>query len=134
MPLDPSKHHSDRRRLNRDPIAAIRQDGMYSREIEMKRNRGEISCAECRRYVIGPAPRSLLFSFFSRPVDLKSSATSKYLVNPVRCVPPNQSLPFEPSFDPPCEAERLCFFVSERSVVSSIFLSRIVNAECTLGD
>ena len=45
---------------------------------------------------------------------------------------PTQSLPFEPSFDPPCKAERLCFFVSERSVVSSIFRSRIMIAECTL--
>ncbi|KAI0277477.1 fungal-specific transcription factor domain-containing protein [Russula aff. rugulosa BPL654] len=52
MPLDPSKHHQDRRRLARDPIAAVRQDGMFSREIEMKRNRGEISCAECRRLKI----------------------------------------------------------------------------------
>lgn len=52
MPLDPSKHQQDRRRLSRDPIAAVRQDGMFSREIEMKRNRGEISCAECRRLKI----------------------------------------------------------------------------------
>jgi hypothetical protein len=56
MPLDPSKHHQDRRRLARDPISAVRQDGMFSREIEMKRNRGEISCAECRRCVAPHTP------------------------------------------------------------------------------
>ncbi|KAH9017998.1 hypothetical protein EDB84DRAFT_1627502 [Lactarius hengduanensis] len=49
MPVDLSKPHSDRRKVNRDAAAGLRQDGMYSREIEMKRNRGEISCAECRR-------------------------------------------------------------------------------------
>ncbi|KAI0294497.1 hypothetical protein B0F90DRAFT_1640097 [Multifurca ochricompacta] len=52
MPVDLSKPHSDRRRVNRDAAAGIRQDGMHSREIEMKRNRGEISCAECRRLKI----------------------------------------------------------------------------------
>ena len=51
MPVDLTKPHSDRRRVNRDAAAGVRQDGMYSREIEMKRNRGEISCAECRRCV-----------------------------------------------------------------------------------
>lgn len=56
MPQDPSKHHQDRRRLSRDPISAVRQDGMFSREIEMKRNRGEISCAECRRCVASYTP------------------------------------------------------------------------------
>jgi hypothetical protein len=90
MPLDPSKHHSDRRRINRDPIAAVRQDGMYSREIEMKRNRGEISCAECRRYVINPAPLHSVCSSFLFLLDLRSSATSKYLVNLVRYAPPNE--------------------------------------------
>jgi hypothetical protein len=88
MPLDPSKHHSDRRRINRDPIAAVRQDGMYSREIEMKRNRGEISCAECRRYVIDPAPPHSRVLIFLCPLDLRSSATSKYLVNLVRYASP----------------------------------------------
>ena len=97
MPLDPTKHHSDRRRLAHDPIAAVRQDGMYSREIEMKRNRGEISCAECRRCVIKPAPLpfTLIFSYFLCQLDLRSSATSKFLVNLVRYVPPNDS-PFSP--------------------------------------
>ncbi|KAI9507152.1 fungal-specific transcription factor domain-containing protein, partial [Russula earlei] len=52
MPVDLSKAHPDRRRVNRDAAAGVRQDGMYSREIEMKRNRGEISCAECRRLKI----------------------------------------------------------------------------------
>ncbi|KAH9027076.1 fungal-specific transcription factor domain-containing protein [Lactarius pseudohatsudake] len=46
MPVDLSKPQSDRR------AAGPRQDGMYSREIEMKRSRGEISCAECRRLKI----------------------------------------------------------------------------------
>jgi len=73
MPVDLSKPHSDRRRVNRDVAAGVRQDGMYSREIEMKRNRGEISCAECRRCVIGhalPGPGPLVLtqtSFFSHP-------------------------------------------------------------------
>ncbi|KAI0248759.1 hypothetical protein BJV78DRAFT_1233220 [Lactifluus subvellereus] len=40
MPVDLSKPHSDRRRVNRDSPAG------------MKRNRGEISCAECRRLKI----------------------------------------------------------------------------------
>ncbi|KAH9017995.1 fungal-specific transcription factor domain-containing protein [Lactarius hengduanensis] len=52
MPVDLSKPQSDRR----DAAPGPRQDGMYSREIEMKRlvkrNRGEISCAECRRLKI----------------------------------------------------------------------------------
>lgn len=67
MPVDLSKPHSDRRRLNRDTPAGVRQDGMHSREMEMKRNRGEISCAECRRCVIGhlytPALDVSSFSF-----------------------------------------------------------------------
>ncbi|KAH8997101.1 hypothetical protein EDB86DRAFT_2803568, partial [Lactarius hatsudake] len=48
MPVDLSKPQSDRR----DAAPGLGQDGMYSREIEMKRNRGEISCAECRRLKI----------------------------------------------------------------------------------
>ncbi|KAH9027072.1 hypothetical protein EDB85DRAFT_1868569, partial [Lactarius pseudohatsudake] len=48
MPVDLSKPQSDRR----DTAPGPRQDGMYSREVEMKRNRGEISCAECRRLKI----------------------------------------------------------------------------------
>src|SRR6266403_4020728 len=65
MPLDPSKHQ-DRRRLARDPVAAIRQDGMFSREIEMKRNRGEISCAECRRCVASFSPLPALLTLPAR--------------------------------------------------------------------
>jgi hypothetical protein len=86
MPVDLTKPHSDRRRVNRDAAAGVRQDGMYSREIEMKRNRGEISCAECRRCVRDrprplcavPPPLSLwplppLASFLlSRPICLFS--------------------------------------------------------------
>ncbi|KAH9169099.1 fungal-specific transcription factor domain-containing protein [Lactarius sanguifluus] len=52
MPVDLSKPQSDRRKVSRDAAAGLRQDGMYSREIEMKRNRGELSCAECRRLKI----------------------------------------------------------------------------------
>lgn len=81
MPIDPSKHHQDRRRISRDPIAAVRQDGMFSREIEMKRNRGEISCAECRRCV---ASSTLLLALLTLLLGLRLSATSKSLVNPVR--------------------------------------------------
>ncbi|KAI9440996.1 hypothetical protein H4582DRAFT_1940839, partial [Lactarius indigo] len=52
MPVDLSKPQPDRRKVSREATAGLRQDGMYSREIEMKRNRGEISCAECRRLKI----------------------------------------------------------------------------------
>ncbi|KAH9040307.1 hypothetical protein EDB83DRAFT_2318366 [Lactarius deliciosus] len=45
MSVGLSKPQSDRR----DAAPGLGQDGMYSREIEMKRNRGQISCAECRR-------------------------------------------------------------------------------------
>ncbi|KAH8997102.1 fungal-specific transcription factor domain-containing protein [Lactarius hatsudake] len=48
MAVDLSKPRSDRR----DAAPGLGQDGMYSRDIEMKRNRGEISCAECRRLKI----------------------------------------------------------------------------------
>lgn len=71
MPQDLSKHHQDRRRLSRDPIAAIRQDGMFSREIEMKRNRGEISCAECRRCVAPHTPLLACPHPLSVPARLK---------------------------------------------------------------
>ncbi|KAH9029148.1 hypothetical protein EDB85DRAFT_1867407 [Lactarius pseudohatsudake] len=52
MPVDLSKPQSDRRKVSRDAAAGLRQDGMHSREIEMKRSRGEITCAECRRLKI----------------------------------------------------------------------------------
>src|SRR5258707_6272160 len=71
MPLDPPKHHQDRRRLARDPIAAVRQDGMYSREIEMERNRGEISCAECRRCLVPHTPLLALSHALYVPTRLK---------------------------------------------------------------
>src|SRR6266851_9546958 len=111
MPVDLSKSHSDRRRLNRDAAASVRQDGMYSREIEMKRNRGEISCAECRRCVIGQTLctvllssflaretsflliLSCLFFFFSSTLDLRLSVTNKSPVNHARYVPRNVALP-----------------------------------------
>jgi hypothetical protein len=104
MPVDLSKPHPDRRRANRDAAASVRQDGMYSREIEMKRNRGEISCAECRRCVrdrSNPLYRTschdslsllrptvlLILAFLSRlfsPLDLRLSVTSKSPVNHAR--------------------------------------------------
>jgi hypothetical protein len=72
----------------------------------------------------------LLFSFFSFPLDLRSSATSKYLVNLVRYVPPIEfplNLPLTLHI-----AERLCFFVSKRSVFSSIFRFHVMDTKCTL--
>jgi hypothetical protein len=71
MPVDLTKSHADRRRVNRDAAAGVRQDGMYSREIEMKRNRGEISCAECRRCVIGQTLCAVLL--FLSPVACPSN-------------------------------------------------------------
>ncbi|KAA1470033.1 hypothetical protein DENSPDRAFT_928581 [Dentipellis sp. KUC8613] len=52
MPVDASKHpaHDRRRPPRRDQDAP--RDSAYAREIELKRNRGEISCAECRRLKI----------------------------------------------------------------------------------
>ncbi|KAH9166663.1 hypothetical protein EDB89DRAFT_2246086 [Lactarius sanguifluus] len=71
MPIDLSKPQSDRR----DGAAGLRQDGMYSREIEMKRSRGEISCAECRRcssYVLS-VELPLMLSY----LDLRLSAINR---------------------------------------------------------
>ena len=42
MPVDLSKPHSERRRLNRDAAAGVRQDGMHSQQIKMKKK----TCAE----------------------------------------------------------------------------------------
>ncbi|KZV65070.1 hypothetical protein PENSPDRAFT_745213 [Peniophora sp. CONT] len=50
MPVEPTPSSS--RRLQRRDQDGVRQDGTYAREIEMKRSRGEISCAECRRLKI----------------------------------------------------------------------------------
>ena len=92
MPVDLSKPHSDRRKPNRDAAAGLRQDGMYSREIEMKRNRGEISCAECRRCVIGHLTTRILLAMLSvEPpsyvvLDLRLSVTSRSHVSHVRYV------------------------------------------------
>src|SRR5713101_5229304 len=83
MPLDPSKHQ-DRRRLARDPISAVRQDGMFSREIEMKRNRGHTSCAECLCCVASHTHPHAVLILLMPLLDLRSSATSKSLVSPVR--------------------------------------------------
>ncbi|THH16401.1 hypothetical protein EW146_g4238 [Bondarzewia mesenterica] len=51
MPADLSKSAQGRRPVRRDAEGS-KGDGNYAREIEMKRNRGEISCAECRRLKI----------------------------------------------------------------------------------
>jgi hypothetical protein len=134
MPVDHSKPHPDRRRANRDAAAGVRQDGMYSREIEMKRNRGEISCAECRRCVRDRSnplcytsfsiclPRRtilLILAFFSllfSPLGLRLSVTSKSPVNHVKYVPRNMPHPGEFASDLEHKAERVCLFVSEWSV------------------
>ena len=123
MPLDPSKHHQDRRRLARDPIAAVRQDGMFSREIELKRNRGEISCAECRRCVASHSP------LLPRSHPLHVSARLKIKCDKqIPCqscqVRPTSTAPRVP-FLTPHTAERLRFFMPERSVLSSIFWFRV---------
>ena len=52
MPADLSKSNAPRRRrtssVRKDP-EDIKFDSSHAREIELKRSRGEISCAECRR-------------------------------------------------------------------------------------
>ena len=123
MPVDLSKPHSDRRKVNRD-AAGLRQDGMYSREIEMKRNRGEISCAECRRCVIGhPTTRTLLALLSVElpshvVLDLKLSATSRSHASHVRYVFSYFFLPRGPPrhIDTSFLEERVCLFMSEWSV------------------
>ena len=63
-------------------------------------------------------------------LDLRSSATSKSLVNPVRYVPPNGSpCAF---LDPLHKAAWLRFFMSERSVLSSNFRFRVDDTEFSL--
>ncbi|KAI0311789.1 fungal-specific transcription factor domain-containing protein [Amylostereum chailletii] len=49
MPQEPS---AARQRASRRDQDGARADGTYAREIELKRSRGEISCAECRRLKI----------------------------------------------------------------------------------
>ncbi|PCH44571.1 hypothetical protein WOLCODRAFT_26864 [Wolfiporia cocos MD-104 SS10] len=55
MPVDPSPKASSSSRLRRTAhkdADDIPTDSSYTREIELKRSRGEISCAECRRLKI----------------------------------------------------------------------------------
>lgn len=51
MPAEPSKPRLKRRSSRRDSDE-YRFDGSHARELEQKRSRGEISCAECRRLKI----------------------------------------------------------------------------------
>ncbi|KAI0027762.1 hypothetical protein K488DRAFT_60517, partial [Vararia minispora EC-137] len=51
MPVDPSSS-SGRQKAPRRDQDGYRIESTYAREIEMKRSRGEISCAECRRLKI----------------------------------------------------------------------------------
>ncbi|TFY57428.1 hypothetical protein EVG20_g8554 [Dentipellis fragilis] len=87
MPVDVSKPPAqDRRRVVRRDQDGPR-DSSYAREIELKRNRGEISCAECRRCddrVPALVARTYLRSL--RLPDSKSSATSKFHANLARYV------------------------------------------------
>lgn len=51
MPVDttkPTLSHKSRRPSKKD-LDEDRLDSSHAREIELKRSRGEISCAECRR-------------------------------------------------------------------------------------
>ncbi|KDQ62020.1 hypothetical protein JAAARDRAFT_123795 [Jaapia argillacea MUCL 33604] len=53
MPADLTKPSTSRsRRASRKETEEWRFDGTHAREIELKRSRGEISCAECRRLKI----------------------------------------------------------------------------------
>ncbi|KAJ7600992.1 fungal-specific transcription factor domain-containing protein [Mycena floridula] len=51
MPAEPTRAKLKRRSGRRDP-EDYRFDGGHARELELKRNRGEISCCECRRLKI----------------------------------------------------------------------------------
>ncbi|KAJ8509272.1 hypothetical protein ONZ45_g8546 [Pleurotus djamor] len=52
MPVDPTTKSKLKRRSSRREIDECKFDGTHARELEMKRNRGEVSCAECRRLKI----------------------------------------------------------------------------------
>lgn len=55
------------------------REGTHAREIELKRSRGEISCAECRRYAcrVSISDRGGLTALY---VDSRSSATDSFPV------------------------------------------------------
>lgn len=48
--MPPDIQHDSQRKLGRK--GAEEGEGSHSREIELKRSKGEISCAECRRCVL----------------------------------------------------------------------------------
>ena len=79
MPVDSRQ----KRRLSRRDESDYRFDGVHAREVEQKRNRGEISCAECRRYEMSSSSPSVLLTI---PPVSRSNATSKYLVSRARYV------------------------------------------------
>ncbi|KAF9474117.1 hypothetical protein BDN70DRAFT_885189 [Pholiota conissans] len=51
MPAEPTKAKL-KRRTSRKDLDEYRFDGTHGRDLELKRNRGEVSCAECRRLKI----------------------------------------------------------------------------------
>ncbi|KJA16557.1 hypothetical protein HYPSUDRAFT_80028 [Hypholoma sublateritium FD-334 SS-4] len=51
MPAEPTKAKL-KRRTSRKDLEEYRYDGAHGRELELKRNRGAVSCAECRRLKI----------------------------------------------------------------------------------
>ncbi|KAF8172439.1 fungal-specific transcription factor domain-containing protein [Pholiota molesta] len=51
MPAEPTKAKL-KRRTSRKDLEEYRFDGSHGRELELKRNRGSVSCAECRRLKI----------------------------------------------------------------------------------
>ncbi|KAF5316367.1 hypothetical protein D9619_006871 [Psilocybe cf. subviscida] len=54
MPVEPTQKKLKKRssRKDLDEHSSLRFDGTHGRELELKRNRGEVSCAECRRLKI----------------------------------------------------------------------------------
>lgn len=50
--MPPEQKVKLKRRSSRKELDEFRFDGTHARELEMKRNRGEVSCAECRRLKI----------------------------------------------------------------------------------
>ena len=149
MPADTSKAAAAaaaaRRRNNlRRDAEDIKYDSSHAREIELKRSRGEISCAECRRCdhrVLSPpclrftlvrsppqaqgrstsfSPRTPVFSLPSRAhLPSRFVATRPSLANHVRCVLPAPR-PLGHIRAPPHSpaASRMCCSLSKWSVSS----------------
>jgi hypothetical protein len=121
MPVDLSKPHSDRRR---DASAGVRQDGMHSREIEMKRNRGEISCAECRRCVRSAALSTPSVFIISSRLKIKCDKK----IPCQSCQVSTLTLLITLTLFLICVIEeRMCISLSQRSVFSSIHFSPMLN-------